>query len=52
MKESIIDILRHIEEQEQYLKTHNLPADVAADIRAEISDYRAQLYRLKEGMSA
>jgi polyribonucleotide nucleotidyltransferase len=48
MQESIVEMQAHIEEQEHYLKTHNLPADVVADIQAEISDYRAALYRAQE----
>lgn len=53
MKETAEEIQRHIMQLEAFLReTPYLPADVREDVRAEISEYRILLYRMREGLIA
>jgi hypothetical protein len=52
MKETAEEIQRHIQQLEEFLRTPNLPYDVAADARAELSDYKVRLYRILRGLAS
>ncbi|GIM45927.1 hypothetical protein DNHGIG_14760 [Collibacillus ludicampi] len=50
--ETVEEIQRHIMQLEEFLRTPNLPYDIAQDARAELSDYKVQLYRMIRGLAS
>ncbi|GIM44453.1 hypothetical protein DNHGIG_00020 [Collibacillus ludicampi] len=50
--ETVEEIQRHIMQLEAFLRTPNLPYDVAQDAREELSEYKILLYRKIRGLAS